>query len=92
MMAKRTGITDIPKLKAFNQRIFSRNFDSTIDFAPPWLEDRVPVELLPEHQQEVADILRVVRRNRSLPDTAIGTYLNVRRYFGRIRRQLVHQI
>ena len=84
LFAKRLGISDVARVEAFNQKLFSGRFSSErCNYAPPWLNSRQPVKLSAADQRDVDQILAIVARHRSLRDRVFGTIRRVRLRLGR---------
>ena len=77
MIAQALGRTDVKTFESVTQRLLIKEYTpSQMNYEPPWLAARIPVALDPIYQQEVDEVLAIVARHRSLPDTLLGMYLN----------------
>jgi glycosyltransferase domain-containing protein len=83
-LASRIGVSDVKRVEAFNQKLFSNRFSSErwserCNHAPPWLYNRQPVKLSVADQRDVDQIMAIVARHRSPRDRVFGTIRRIRR-------------
>jgi glycosyltransferase domain-containing protein len=87
ILAEALGVSNITALERINQKLFSRIFGGSYRSAPSkWLAARYSREFAPAYQDEIREVLMVVRRHRTLDDKLVAAYFWLRRKLAPLRR------